>query len=67
MQTVDMAVTSAMAPYDCLRAMRCRYEFQGTTCSGRAADIDWNRPGTHAFKCPKCKTMNVVHIVEAAR
>lgn len=68
MQAVMIDPTDANAPYDTLRPMRCRYEFQpGVMCTGRASDIDWNRPGTHCFRCPKCKTMNVVHVVEAGR
>lgn len=65
MQSMQPDVTSAYAPYDVLRPMRCKYEFQGTLCNGRGGDIDWSRPGTHGFKCQKCKTMNVVHVVEA--
>jgi len=67
MQATQMASTHPLAPYDLLRAMRCRYEFQGTPCNGRSADIDWSTPAIHGFKCPKCKTQNVVVIVEAAR
>ena len=47
--------------------MRCRFELDGTKCTGRGGDINWNQPGTHGFKCPKCRSFNVVHVVEAAR
>lgn len=66
MQAVDVAETSSHAPLDLLRPMRCGYEpVPGHSCTGRATDIDWNAPGMHRFKCPKCKTVNVVRIVEA--
>lgn len=45
--------------------MRCRYEFQGSKCTGRGGDINWSTPDVHGFKCPKCKALNVVVIVEA--
>ncbi len=67
MQTAMVDTTDANAPYNVLRNLRCQYEFQGTKCTGRAGDIDWGQPAIHAFKCPKCKTMNVVRIVEVVR
>ena len=67
MQTVDVATTHPHAPYDALRPMRCRFEMDGTKCTGRGGDIDWSRPDVHGFKCPKCKALNVVLIVEAVR
>lgn len=67
MQATTMAETSPMSPYDLLRPMRCLYEFgPGVKCTGRASDIDWSTPGMHAFRCPKCKTMNCIRIVEVA-
>ena len=67
MQAVNVDTTHPYAPYDLLAPMRCGYEFQGQKCTGRAGDIDWGTPDIHGFKCPKCKTMNVVRIVEARR
>lgn len=61
-----MTATHPSAPYDCLRPMRCRYEFQGRACNGRGGDINWNAPGTNGFKCPKCGAFNVVHVVAVA-
>lgn len=66
MQATEMAETSAMSPYDALRPMRCRNEFEGQKCTGRGGDIDWSRPDTHGFRCQKCRAFNVVHVVEAA-
>lgn len=66
MQATEMAVTNAFAPYDALRPMRCRNEIDGRKCTGRGGDIDWAAPDTHAFRCPKCKAFNLVHVVEAA-
>lgn len=67
MQPTDMiGTTAATAPYDALRAMRCRFEFEGRTCSGRGGDINWNVPGTHGFRCQKCRSFNVVHVVAVA-
>jgi hypothetical protein len=65
MQAIDVAPTDPHAPYDTLRPMRCRYEFQGQGCHGRGGDVDWSRPGTHSFRCPKCRSFNVVHVTEA--
>lgn len=67
MQATQVATTHPSAPYDVLRPMRCRYEFQGNVCTGRSSDIDWSTPNVHGFKCPKCKTQNVILIIEAAR
>ena len=68
MQAIEIATTDPFAPYDLLKPMRCLYEFQpGVKCTGRANDIDWSAPGMHSFRCPKCKTLNVVRIVEVAR
>lgn len=66
MDEVKMDATSPFAPYCLLRPMRCRYEFEGRTCSGRGGDINWNAPGTHGFRCPKCRAFNVVHVVAVA-
>ena len=68
MQAIEVATTHPHAPYDALRPMRCRNEFEGgVKCTGRGGDIDWSRPDVHGFKCPKCKAYNVVAVVEAVR
>lgn len=66
MQATNVATTHPHAPYDLLAPMRCRFEFEGRSCSGRGADINWQTPDIHGFKCPKCKSFNVVVIVEKA-
>lgn len=68
MQATEVATTHPMAPYDVLtRPMRCNNEpVPGVKCTGRASDIDWNRPQTTGFRCPKCKAQNIVHIVAVA-
>ncbi len=65
MQATMVDGTSPGAPYDLLRPIRCRNEIGGRHCTGRSGDINWNQPQTKQFKCPKCGTLNLVHIVEA--
>lgn len=65
MQAVMVETTHPNSPYDVLRPMRCRSEKDGRLCTGRGGDINWNRPDTRQFRCPKCGAFNVVHIVEA--
>lgn len=67
MQATEVAITHPNAPYDLLRPMRCRNELlPGVFCTGRSSDINWAQPDLHGFKCPKCKTQNVILILEAA-
>lgn len=64
-----MASTSAQAPYDSLRAMRCmarRADTPGKPCGRNLGEIDWNAPATHSRICPKCGAPNVVYIPERA-
>ncbi len=67
MQATEVATTNPTAPYDVLTPMRCMAEpLPGQKCTGRSStDIDWNRPTTYNFKCPRCKTQNLIRIVEA--
>ena len=67
---VMMAETHPQAPYDrVLRPVRCTQITNGKSCNTRGdADIDWSAPGqTVNWKCPRCKTLNLVRIVEAER
>lgn len=66
--TEPIGTTSPMAPYDVFRPIRCLGMVDGRPCGRRGdTDIDWNVPGTHSLKCQRCKTQNLVRIVEAGR
>jgi hypothetical protein len=58
--------TSMSAPYDVLRAVRCRRITNGVVCNRPLGEIDWSTPQTDTRTCLTCKTVNVTHILEAA-
>lgn len=63
-----MESTSMESPYSVLRPMRCRGTKKGAEkgadeiCGHRAGDINWMQPDTHAFRCKRCGTDNVIFI-----
>lgn len=62
-----IATTSVGAPYDALRAIRCRQVRDGRACGRVLGEIDWSREGIHARTCPKCGAANVVYVSPTVR
>lgn len=63
---VMTAETRMNSPYDVLRPVRCTTTVDGRMCNAKGDNIDWGRPQILNWKCQRCKTQNLVVIVEAS-